>query len=259
MAGGHRGGRPVPPLGTVGPVTRRIPVASVIVLAALVAGAVVVVGSSGHAALADLAGVQEAVRATGVWAPAVFVLLQATITVAPIPRTLFSLAAGALFGSVTGLLLAVAGTTLAAAAAFWLARTAGGPLIRRYAGSPGARWLRARLDRSGLLAVVSMRLMPVVPFFAMNYAAGPSGVRFPPFLLGTAIGILPGTAAVVVLGDAVTGDPPPALIAISVVCAILGSAGLLVASRRPQPAGGRGAGPAGGGTGAHGGTQAIAD
>ena len=70
-------------------------------------------------------------------------------------------------------------------------------------------WTRRRLDRSGLLAVTSLRLIPALPFSLLNYAAGLSGVRFTPYLLGTVLGTAPGTIALVVLGDAVTGRVSP--------------------------------------------------
>jgi uncharacterized membrane protein YdjX (TVP38/TMEM64 family) len=94
-------------------------------------------------------------------------------------------------------------------------------------------WTRARLDRSGLLAVTSLRLIPAIPFSVLNYAAGLSGVRFAPYLLGSVLGTAPGTIALVVLGDAVTGDVPPALLAVSVTGGLLGTVGALVAARRP--------------------------
>jgi uncharacterized membrane protein YdjX (TVP38/TMEM64 family) len=185
----------------------------------------------------DLADVRATVASTGLWAPVVFVLLQVAVTITPIPRTMFSVAAGVLFGSVGGLLLTVAATTLAAVSAFFLVRLVGRRFVERHAHRRVMVWVRARLERSGLLAVLSLRLIPVVPFAALNYAAGLSGVRFPPFLVGTVFGVLPGTVAVVVLGDAaVGGNPPPALLVTSVVCGLLGGLGAMVVSRRsPLP------------------------
>jgi uncharacterized membrane protein YdjX (TVP38/TMEM64 family) len=83
--------------------------------------------------------------------------------------------------------------------------------------------------------MVSLRLIPAVPFAVMNYASALSGVRFLPYLLGTVLGVLPGTVAIVVLGDAaVGGSPHPAMFAVSVVSGLLGLTGaLLVARRRP--------------------------
>ncbi len=196
---------------------------------AAVAAAVAVVLAVRTVGVSD---VRAAVAGAGVWAPALFVLFSGVVTLTPVPRTVFTVAAGVLFGPVTGVLLAVAGTMLAAAAAFGLVRAVGGPLVERHADH--LVWLRARLDRSGVLAVASLRLIPVLPFFVVNYAAGLSGVRLGPYLLGTVLGILPGTVAVVVLGDAaVGGTPHPVLLAVSVVGGLLGLAGAVWASRRP--------------------------
>ena len=188
---------------------------------------------------AGLPDLRRTVQSAGLWAPLLFVLLQAVVTVSPVPRTFFTVAAGVLFGSISGLLLTVTGTALAAAGAFWLARLLGGRIVERYARRPLVAWIRARLDRSGLLAMVSLRLIPAVPFSVLNYASGVSGVRFPPFVLGTVLGVLPGTVAVVVLGDAaVGGNPHPAMFAISLVCGLIGLAGSVLAARRvPAPAG----------------------
>ena len=137
-----------------------------------------------------------------------------------------------LFGAVWGLALTITGTALAALAAYGLVRWVGGPLVARHEHRPGFAWVRARLDRSGLLAMVSLRLLPMVPFSVLNYAAGVARVRLVPYLLGTVLGVLPGTVAIVVLGDAVTsGDVNPALFA-----GVRRSAG---AALRPRVPGGR--------------------
>lgn len=201
-------------------------------LVALVVGAVLVARGIGPDGLSP-AAVQDTVRAAGVWAPALFVLLQVFVTVTPFPRTLFTVAAGLLFGSVTGVVLAVVATTLAALLAFWLVRLTGGGLVERFADRGPMVWLRHRLDRSGLLAVTSLRLIPAVPFSVLNYAAGLSGVRFLPYALGTLLGTAPGTVALVILGDAVTGRVSPALLAVSVTGGVLGTVGAVVAARRP--------------------------
>jgi uncharacterized membrane protein YdjX (TVP38/TMEM64 family) len=180
--------------------------------------------------------VRETVQAAGIWAPLLFVALHAAIAVTPFPRTVFTVAAGVLFGSFMGIVLAVAGTTLAASIAFWLVKFVGGRFVERHAHRRGVAWVRARLDRRGLLAMVSLRLIPAVPFSVLNYAAGLSGVRFLPYVIGTVLGVLPGTIAVVVLGDAaIGGNPPPALLLVSVAGGITGLVGALIAARRPGP------------------------
>ncbi len=179
-------------------------------------------------------GVRATVRSAGIWGPVLFVLLQGVVTVTPVPRTIFTVAAGVLFGSVAGALLTVTGAIIAAAAAFWLVRLVGRGFVERHSHRAGVSWIRARLERSGLLAVLSLRLIPVVPFPVLNYAAGLSGLRFTPYLIGTALGILPGTVAVVVLGDAAVGGAPhPVMLVVSAVSGLIGIAGAVLAVRRP--------------------------
>ncbi|MFC5996409.1 TVP38/TMEM64 family protein [Pseudonocardia hispaniensis] len=190
------------------------------------------------AAVNGVPGVGElraSMAAAGIWAPALFVAVQAGLTVAPIPRTVFTLSAGLLFGSLPGLLLTLSASALAAVIAFVLVRATGGRLVARHVRSPAVHWVRQRLDHHGTLAVTSLRLIPLLPFSVLNYLAGLSTVRFLPYLLGTVLGILPGTTALVVLGDAVTGRPSPALLAVSAVCGLVGVGGAMLAARRPLP------------------------
>jgi len=203
-----------------------------LVLVGVVIGIVLLLRAYGTPQVAD---VRAAVAAAGAWAPLAFVALQAGLTVAPIPRTVFTLVAGALFGWAAGIVLTLLATTLAAVVAFVLVRSTGGRVVERHVRGGAVAWVKARLDHHGLLAVASLRLVPVVPFAALNYVAGLSAVRFWPYLAGTVVGIVPGTVAVVVLGDAVTGTPPPALIVVSVLCGLVGLAGVVVAARRPIP------------------------
>jgi uncharacterized membrane protein YdjX (TVP38/TMEM64 family) len=52
-------------------------------------------------------------------------------------------------------------------------------------------------------------------------------VRVAPYTLATVAGLLPGTAAVVILGDALTGHPSPLLLLVSLCTASLGATGLV--------------------------------
>ena len=207
-------------------------IGAAVALVALAVAALLVARRLGPDGL-NPAAVQDAVRTAGMWAPALFVVLQVLVTVPPVPRTIFTLAAGLLFGAATGVVLAVTATAAAAVLAFWLVRLTGGGLVERFADRGPVLWTRRRLDRSGLLAVTSLRLIPAIPFSVLNYAAGLSGVRFAPFLFGTVLGTAPGTVALVILGDAVTGRVPPALLAVSVTGGLVGTIGALVAARRP--------------------------
>lgn len=196
---------------------------------------VLVARAHGVSALPQLGDVRRVVESTGAWGPVAFVLLQVLLNVPPLPRTVFTVSAGVLFGAVAGTAIALFATALAAAVAFALVRVTGGRMIARYAEHPRAVWVRRRLDHHGTLAVTSLRLIPMVPFAAMNYLSGLSQVRFRSYLVGTVLGSAPSTIAIVALGDAVTGHVSPSLLAVSATCAVLGLAGVVLAARKPLP------------------------
>ena len=162
----------------------------------------------------------------GPWFPVAFLAAHIVVTVFPFPRTVFTLAAGLLFGPYLGVPLAVLASTLSAVIALLLVRAAGWQLSRLIR-HPRVDSLDARLRERGWPAIVSMRMIPAVPFSVVNYAAGASAVRVLPYTLATFVGLLPGTAAVVILGDALTGNVSPLLFVVSLCTASLGIAGLL--------------------------------
>lgn len=204
-------------------------------MAVVAVATVLVARAHGVPVVPHLEDLRRVVTEAGPWAPVVFVVLQVLLNVPPFPRTVFTVSAGLLFGSLWGTVLTLTGTAIAAVLAFYLVRWTGGRLVARYATHRRAVWVRRRLDHHGTLAVTSLRLIPMVPFAALNYLSGLSTVRFLPYLLGTVVGCIPGTVAIVILGDAVTGQVSPTLLAVSAACALIGLAGVLVAARRPLP------------------------
>jgi uncharacterized membrane protein YdjX (TVP38/TMEM64 family) len=165
----------------------------------------------------------------GPWFPLAFLAAHVVVTVFPFPRTAFTLAAGLLFGSGLGVCLAVLASTASALIAFWLVRVVGWQLDR-LVNHPAIDTVDARLRRRGWPVVVSLRLIPAVPFSVINYAAGASAVRTVPYTLATFVGLIPGTLAVVVLGDALTGHSP-LLFVVSLCTGSIGIVGLALEFR----------------------------
>jgi len=172
-----------------------------------------------------------------------FLAAYSVLTVAPVPRTVFNLAAGLLLGDALGIVVALTATAISGVLGFALARWAGRDLVARHLERTAVRKVDERLAGGGVLAVASLRLIPVVPFAPLSYCCGILSVRFGPYLAGTALGSLPGTVAVVVLGDALTGGTPPALLACYGAFALLGALGLARIARGTAN-GGRTAQPA---------------
>lgn len=162
----------------------------------------------------------------GPWFPLAFLGAHVVITVFPFPRTAFTLPAGLLFGPVLGLGIALLASTLSAIIAVLLVRAAGWHLDRLVE-HPKVDALNSRLEQRGWPTVLSMRLIPAVPFSVLNYAAGASAVRLVPYTLATIAGLVPGTTAIVVFGDALTGNVSPLLFLVSLSTASLGIAGLI--------------------------------
>jgi uncharacterized membrane protein YdjX (TVP38/TMEM64 family) len=57
------------------------------------------------------------------------------------------------------------------------------------------------MRRRGLLAMTAVRLVPIAPFAVVNMVAGAIRIRLWHFMVGTAIGILPGTLVATLFGD----------------------------------------------------------
>lgn len=201
---------------------------AVVLFAALVVAAFVL-------PVPDPAQLRTWASGAGAAAPALMFGTYVVATLVPIPRTVFSLASGLLLGSVVGVSVALVATAVSGLLSFALARSLGRRVVARHLDRASVRAVDARLTGGGWLAVASLRLIPAIPFLPTNYACGLSSVRTRPYLAGTMIGSLPGTAAAVVLGDTLTGGTPPALLAVYAVLAVAGTAGLWVTVRRHRP------------------------
>ena len=183
------------------------------------------------AALTDR--IEEFVEAAGVAGPVLFIGLYAVLVVALVPGSIPSLVAGAVFGAVWGSVLTVIGATLGAAAAFEIARRIGRERTRgllRGRTQAADEWIAAR----GVRSVIALRLLPVMPFSALNYAFGLSAVERRDHIVGTAIGIIPGTVAFVALGDSLTAPGSATFfVSLGAVVALLAVSAVVARRRRP--------------------------
>ncbi|WP_087117935.1 TVP38/TMEM64 family protein [Corynebacterium urinipleomorphum] len=170
---------------------------------------------------------------TGPWFPALFWLLYVVVTQFPIPRTLLTVSAGILFGAVKGILLALTATTVSAVISLLLVRFLLRDWVEPRLTHPAVQRINQRLEERGWLAITSLRMIAGVPFSILNYAAALTRVPVLPFAAATFVGSAPGTILVTLFGETLTGDPDPVFVAIMVVLAIVGLAGVVFDATTP--------------------------
>ncbi len=105
-----------------------------------------------------------------------------------------SAVAGLVSRLVAGIGVVLVAAMLGASIAFVLGRALGRDAVERFTGTRVER-VDQLLRRRGILAVIRLRLVPVLPFTAINYAAGLTAVRARDYAIGTAVGTVPGIVA----------------------------------------------------------------
>ena len=176
-------------------------------LARIIAAAagLVVLALLGREAPALLPRFTAWVASLGAWGPLAFI---AGYSIAPVifaPAFLLTIAAGAIFGFVRGVLYVMIGATIGATLAFlvgrYLARHFVEGLLTR---EPRLALIDRAVERHGFRLVALLRMSPAVPYVLLNYALGLSRVRLLDYVAAS-IGMLPVVAAYVYSGK-VAGD-----------------------------------------------------
>jgi phosphatidylserine/phosphatidylglycerophosphate/cardiolipin synthase-like enzyme/uncharacterized membrane protein YdjX (TVP38/TMEM64 family) len=134
------------------------------------------------------------------WAPVITLLLYTPACIVLFPRSIITLFATLAFGPVYGFLLAMTGVLVAAHATYMAGRRMSRAHVRRIAGSRLNKLMQV-LRLRGLLAMTAIRLVPLAPFAVEGVIAGAIHIKRWHFLLGTALGMLPGTLTAVVFGN----------------------------------------------------------
>ena len=176
--------------------------------------------------------IRSYVGETGWWGLVGFVLVYAALTLAPVPKNVLSAAAGLAFGLIGGVAVVFTAAMMGSVAAFWLGRWLGREAVEKFIGTR-VDAVDQLLRRRGLVAMIGVRLVPVLPFTVINYAAGLTSISWWNYLLGTGIGIIPGTASFVALGASGLRPGWELYVALGAL-GVLTLAGLVVALRRSK-------------------------
>lgn len=135
----------------------------------------------------------------------VFYLIGAKIIGAVLffPGAPLTLLAGATFGTFYGSIISLIGNVLGASSAFFISRYCLREYVTKtlYKKYPKIQDYESKFFSNGLFTVLFLRLIPLFPFNVLNYVLGVTRVSTRDYLIGTAIGIIPGTIAFVYFGE----------------------------------------------------------
>jgi len=171
---------------------------------ALLAGLVFAVPALHDAALAAINGDTEQVRAEieslGVAGPLLILVLALIHAVVFYPAEIVDAAAGLVYGFFPALALMMVGWLLSGLICFAIGHSVARPLLDRWLGKDRFERIEARIERGGARVLIAARLIPILPFSVVSYAAGAAHVPTWRFVWTTAVGYLPITAISVYFG-----------------------------------------------------------
>lgn len=143
------------------------------------------------------------VESLGVWGPAMFAAVYVVAAVLFVPGSALTLAAGAVFGLVTGTIVVSIASTTAAAVSFLIGRYLARDTVRQWAAkNPRFAAIDRAIGQGGWKIIALLRLSPAVPFSLGNYLYGVTSIRFWPYVITSWLAMLPGTFMYVYLGYA---------------------------------------------------------
>jgi pyruvate/2-oxoglutarate dehydrogenase complex dihydrolipoamide dehydrogenase (E3) component/uncharacterized membrane protein YdjX (TVP38/TMEM64 family) len=143
---------------------------------------------------------QQFYNSDPVWTLAVFFGVYVLATAVSFPgASVLTLAGGAIFGLGIGLLVVSFASSLGALLAFWMARTLLRDTVERRFGTFLAP-INAGLAKDGVFYLLTLRLVPVFPFWLINLTMGLTQIGARPFYIVSQIGMLAGTAVYVNAG-----------------------------------------------------------
>jgi uncharacterized membrane protein YdjX (TVP38/TMEM64 family) len=175
----------------------------------LVAALVLLIPDLRDAMKAAIQGDHDEVRneidSLGIWGPVLILSLTLIHAVVFYPSEIVDAAAGYAYGFFPALALLMVGWTLSGMICWWMGRSVARPLLDRWLGEERFERIEQRIERGGVTLLLAMRLIPILPFSLVSYAAGAARVPLWPFVWTTAVGFLPITAIATYFGTQLEG------------------------------------------------------
>ncbi|HXN85951.1 MAG TPA: TVP38/TMEM64 family protein [Candidatus Binataceae bacterium] len=167
--------------------------------------------------------VKKEVVAWGIWGPIIFMLLYAVGPSFLVPGAVMTIAGGLAFGTLWGSVYSLIGADVGALVAFGAGRWLGKSFVERIVGERFREGMK-KIAKHGFQIIFYLRMVPVIPYNALNLLAGASPITFKDYFWASMIGMVPGTILFAFLGDALWHPMSPKfflallLIGISLLC-----------------------------------------
>jgi uncharacterized membrane protein YdjX (TVP38/TMEM64 family) len=153
----------------------------------------------------DTAEVRSRVQDLGVAGPLLILGLTLIHTVVFYPAEIVDAAAGFAYGFFPALALMMLGWLLSGLLCYAIGRSVARPLLDRWFGVARFERIEGTIERGGVTLLLAVRLIPVVPFSLVSYAAGAARVPLWRFAWTTVVGYLPITVLAVYFGTRLEG------------------------------------------------------
>jgi uncharacterized membrane protein YdjX (TVP38/TMEM64 family) len=138
--------------------------------------------------------------ASSPWAPLYVVGAFMLGGVVAFPLLLLIAGTAAAFGPVLGFACAAAGSLASAVLTYFIGAWLGRKNLESAVG-PRLNRIRTRVQRRSILAIAAIRMVPIAPFTLVNMVAGASGISLSHYVIGTALGLLPGLVVLSAIGS----------------------------------------------------------
>ena len=182
-----------------------ITLAGIAVLAGLVLAVPALRDAFGAAVRGDTEEVRSQIDSLGVGGPLLILALALVHAVVFYPAEIVDAAAGFAYGFFPALALVMTGWLLSGLVCFAVGHRVARPLLDRWLGAERFERTEATIERGGVTLLLAVRLIPIVPFSLVSYAAGAARVPTWRFVWTTALGYLPITALSVYFGTRLEG------------------------------------------------------
>jgi uncharacterized membrane protein YdjX (TVP38/TMEM64 family) len=121
------------------------------------------------------------------------------------PAEILDAAAGYVFGFGVGFPLVLGAWVLSGLASYAVGRHFARPLLYRFVGEERFERYEQLIHRGGAVALIGVRLIPIMPFSLMGYVCGAARIPLVRFTWTTAVGYAPITAYFTYLGSKLKG------------------------------------------------------